>query len=85
MIFPGAQGTLLRAPDVRELQDFVRSEGAIMVPHHCAYRVGLRGTNWNFWDRDVSPVAEAFSEHGNSLGRTRETMLNHSMGGGQRA
>ncbi|MEO7649912.1 MAG: DUF3604 domain-containing protein [Bryobacteraceae bacterium] len=86
VLFPGSTGSLCRAADVRELQQFVRSGQALMIPHHCAYRAGWRGTAWDFWEADVSPVAEAFSEHGNSLEEeSLVPLLNHSMGGSLRS
>lgn len=82
VIFPGESGSILRASHVQELQDFARRTGALLIPHHCAYRLGCRGTNWQSWQADVSPLAEAFSEHGNSLeDGSHFPMTGHSMGG----
>ena len=80
--FPGETGTLFCAGDLTDLQTFVRSQGAIMLPHHCAYAKGWRGTDWDGWASDVSPTAEIFSEHGNSLEPDSHFgMYRHSTGG----
>jgi len=49
---------------VRDLQKYARSAGALIVPHHLAYKKGWRGANWDYLDPTVSPVVEMFSEHG---------------------
>jgi len=52
----------------RNLVDFVKSQRgrAIMIPHHTAYKVGCRGTNWNDIDESIMPLVEIFSMHGSS-------------------
>jgi len=56
------------------------------MPHHCAYRRGWRGTNWNTFEQSLSPTAEIFSEHGNSLEpESHFGMYRHSMGGSSRS
>lgn len=82
VLFPGDAGAVRRASHAGELQEFARTVGALLIPHHCAYRAGWRGTNWSCWREDVSPLAEAFSEHGNSLEEDSHfAMTGHSMGG----
>ena len=86
MYFPGSEGELRYASAPRELKDFVQTAGAIMVPHHCAYSRGSRGTDWSVVDEALAPVAEVFSEHGNSLEADSYLgMYGHSMGGSQRS
>jgi hypothetical protein len=75
---------LIRPQSLTELKQACRMMQAIMIPHHCAYPNGKRGTAWNLIDTELSPVAEIFSEHGNSLeGITPLGMYKHSMGGSQ--
>lgn len=82
VLFPGDSGELFRARNLIELQSFARKAGAILIPHHVAYRHPWRGLDWPGLDPLLSPVAEVFSEHGNSLERDGlNTMLLHSMGG----
>jgi len=84
--FPGAEGELCRAKDLEELQQFVSARGALMMPHHCAYRRGWRGTDWESLQERLSPTAEIFSEHGNSLeADSHFGMYRHSMGGSSRS
>ena len=35
-----------------------------LVPHHCAYAPGNRGTDWKCFDEKFAPLAEIFSSHG---------------------
>jgi hypothetical protein len=81
IIYPGPDHQISYFDDIRQLQEYVRREGAIMVPHHVAYARGSRGIAWEYFDPVASPVVEVFSEHGAS-----ETewgawpMVGHSMG-----
>jgi hypothetical protein len=82
VLFPDDSGELCAAENLSVLQKFVRSRGAIMIPHHVAYSRGCRGLDWGRVDFGLSPLVEIFSEHGSSwepdgLG----PMLGHSMGG----
>lgn len=84
LLFPDANHPICEAKDVRELQDYTRSTGAVAVPHHIAYAKGWRGMDWNSFDPSVSPVVDVFSEHGNgmeSAGLFPYTL--HSMGGSE--
>ena len=84
--FPGDRGELYYAEDIKDLGRFVSRQGALMMPHHCAYRQGWRGTNWSWFDSSLSPTAEIFSEHGNSLEPDSHFgMVRHSMGGSSRS
>lgn len=77
---PGVE-VISRPNSIEELQDFAKTHGALLVPHHCAYAVGARGTSWPDVDSSLSPVAEVFSEHGNSLETpSLHGMYGHSMG-----
>ncbi len=86
VIFPGGEGEVCAAGSLGELQEFVRARGAIMIPHHFAYRAGWRGADWAALDAELSPVVEGFSEHGCSIEpEFNEAMLRHSMGGTERS
>lgn len=84
LYFPDSEAELRYARDPHELKGFARNAHALMVPHHCAYSRGSRGTDWSVVDEDLSPVVEVFSEHGNSLeAESSLGMYGHSMGGSQ--
>lgn len=86
ILFPGDAGEVCREDHVRKVQAFVRRRGAIMIPHHIAYRQGWRGTNWDEYRNDVSPVVDVFSEHGNGMeAETHLGYITHSMGGAEKS
>lgn len=86
LLFPGGSGEIFRADTVGELQAFAREHGALMIPHHIGYRRGWRGTDWDSWSADVSPVIDIFSEHGSTFAAdTHLAMRTHSMGGVDRS
>ena len=65
-----------------ELYARLHGQEALAIPHHTAYRIGMRGKNWSVHDETISPYAELFSCHGCS--ETDETWVgmwrNHHMG-----
>ena len=82
IIFPGSQAQLVYLKSIEAFQKFARECGAILVPHHPAYKQGWRGQNWSVLDPTVSPVVEIFSEHGNAESdRGPYRYIRHSMGG----
>lgn len=84
--FSEDKGSLYYAEDINKLKSFVKENNALMLPHHCAYRKGWRGTNWATYSSSLSPTAEIFSEHGNSLEpQSHWSMYRHSMGGSDRS
>src|SRR5206468_2314129 len=86
ILFPGEEGEVCRASSLEEAQGFVRKQGAIMIPHHIAYRQGWRGINWDTFRPDISPVVDVFSEHGNGMeAETHWPYLLHSMGGSEKS
>ncbi len=86
VLLPGADGEICRAETLGELQDFAHQTGALLIPHHLAYKQGWRGANWQTWCADVSPVVDGFSEHGNSIeADSHLAMWEHSMGGAERS
>lgn len=82
LIFPGNEGNLLYFDNIQSVQDYAKQHNAILIPHHTAYKSGWRGQDWSFFDPDVSPVAEIYSEHGNAESdRSPLPYIRHSMGG----
>lgn len=67
---------------LEDLYQHLREHKGIAIPHHTAYKIRERGKDWNYFDPDISPVAEIFSMHGSSEGcQTPYTMShNQSMG-----
>lgn len=82
IVFPGSKAELAYLNSIKEFQEFARSRGAILIPHHPSYKQGWRGQNWGVLDPTVSPVVEIFSEHGNAESdRGPHRYIRHSMGG----
>ena len=76
------EGPLAYFDDVRKLQRHAQAANALIIPHHLAYRQGLRGANFNFFDPSVSPILEIYSEHGLSeQDRGGRDYITHSNGG----
>ena len=55
---------LFRVDTVGELYDCLRGREALAIPHHVAYRPGVRGRDWAVFDPDLSPFCEIYSIHG---------------------
>ena len=57
---------ILRCRALPELYDEIRRRGlrAMAIPHHTAYRPGVRSKDWSVHDEELSPFAEIFSLHG---------------------
>ena len=57
---------LIRCDTLAELYAEMRRRGirAFAIPHHTAYRVGIRSKDWSVQDDELSPFAEVFSQHG---------------------
>lgn len=83
IIMPGNEGELVYPKDIKELQEFARDRNAILIPHHPAYMKGNRGQDWDYLgNKDITPVVEIFSEHGNAESdRGSSPYIRHSMGG----
>ena len=82
IIFPDLAGPYVRFDDIRELQQFARQHGAIMIPHHPANRLGHRGANLAWLDPELSPVIEIYSEWGSAEhDRAPFPYIRHSHGG----
>lgn len=82
VIFPDGEAELFLPDTLKELQEFVRHTGAIMVPHHLANILGRRGANFIRRDPSVSPVVEVYSEWGNAVSdKGPYPYIRHSPGG----
>ncbi len=66
ILFPDLDAELYVPDDLRELQQFARRRGCLLIPHHPANRRGHRGFNPDTFDPRVSPVMEIYSEWGNA-------------------
>ena len=66
ILFPDLDAELFTPNELKELQQFARKRGAIMIPHHPSVRQGRRGANFAHRDPKVSPLLEIYSEWGNS-------------------
>ncbi len=61
---------------------------ALAIPHHTAYRAGVRGREWTVFDEALSPFTEIFSVHGCSetdeewVGLRRNNHMGPGVGGG---
>ncbi|MGC9347933.1 MAG: DUF3604 domain-containing protein, partial [Anaerolineae bacterium] len=82
LYYPDDEGDLVYADHIAELKAHARSEQALLIPHHPAYKRGVRGIDWRYLDLDLSPVAEIYSEHGASeRDRGPYPFIRHSNGG----
>jgi hypothetical protein len=82
LLYPGEEGELVYHNEVSDLQKHAKQTGAVLIPHHVAYAPDWRGFNWKYFDPEVSPVVEVYSEHGETLSdRTLFPMIRHSNGG----
>jgi hypothetical protein len=57
---------LFHVDTIAELYECLRGRRVIAIPHHTAYRAGVRGRVWDVVDEDLSPFTEIFSIHGSS-------------------
>ncbi len=79
---------IVRVDTLAELYDALREQDALAIPHHTAYRPGLRGRDWSVFDESLSPFAELYSIHGCSetdeewIGLRHNTHMGPGMAGG---
>lgn len=52
------------ADTLAELYDSLRGKDVLAIPHHTAYRPGVRGKDWSVLDETLSPFCEIYSVHG---------------------
>jgi len=82
IVFPTDDSPLTTYDTLTELQEFAYQKGALLIPHHPAYRQGRRGANPRFWDKRVTNLLEISSEHGNAeCDEGPFDYIRHSMGG----
>jgi hypothetical protein len=82
ILFPEMEAELTAFNDLRELQQFAKKRGCILIPHHPANRRGHRGANFSVRDPTVSPLLEIYSEWGNAEhDRGPFAYIRHSEGG----
>jgi len=55
---------IFRVDKLADLYACLRGREAIAIPHHTAYRPGVRGRDWSVYDETLSPFAEIYSIHG---------------------
>jgi hypothetical protein len=61
---------------------------ALAIPHHTAYRAGVRGRDWSVIDESLSPFSEIYSVHGCSetdeelIGLRQNNHMGPGVGGG---
>lgn len=82
LVFPEDQPELYLPDNPKDLFEFAKRTGAIALTHHVAYKQGWRGANWEYFDPEVMPVVEVYSEHGCTMSdRSPYPMILHSNGG----
>jgi hypothetical protein len=82
ILFPGMEAELTAFDSLRELQQFAKAQGCIMIPHHPANRLGHRGANFATRDPSVSPLLEIYSEWGSAEhDRAPFPYIRHTEGG----
>ena len=55
---------IFRVATVAELYAALKGRDALAIPHHTAYRPGVRGRDWSVYDPDLTPYTEIYSIHG---------------------
>ncbi|MFO7976511.1 MAG: DUF3604 domain-containing protein [Candidatus Hydrogenedentota bacterium] len=64
VLYPDLEAEYALIEELKELQQFARQRGCILVPHHPSNRLGHRGIDITKLDPNVSPVMEIHSEWG---------------------
>ena len=64
--FNTGDASLIDAPTLPKLIEKTKDFKPMILPHHCSYLPGFRGTDWNSFDDSASPLVEIFSNHGSS-------------------
>jgi hypothetical protein len=79
---PAFDLSLQDAPNLPALTRKVsrRHREFMLLPHHCGYTRGQRGTNWAEFDAARSPLVEIYSNHGSSESDDAPYDYYHSMG-----
>ena len=87
VIYPCEGNPVFIPNTLPELYARLRSRHAIAIPHHTAYKPGVRAPLWSECDTKLSPFAEIFSIHGCSetdeewLGMRHNSHMGPAVGG----
>jgi len=88
-VFARTEGLpIFRVEHLDELYECLRARDALAIPHHTAYRPGVRGRDWRVFDARLSPFCEIYSGHGCSetdeewVGLRVNTHMGPGVGGG---
>ena len=79
---------VFRVDGLAELYERLRGLDALAIPHHTAYRPGVRGRDWSVFDESLSPFTEVYSVHGCSetdeewVGMRHNSHMGPAHGGG---
>ncbi len=79
---------ICRANTLKELYAALQGKKVFAIPHHTAYRIGVRGRDWSVFDESLSPFSELFSIHGCSetdeewIGMRGNSHMGPGFGGG---
>lgn len=75
---------ILNVPTLPELYAALRGRDGLAIPHHTAYRPGVRAPRWKYFDENLSPFVEIYSIHGCSEydGHPENLRSNSHMGPG---
>lgn len=73
---------LLDAPNLHALARKIKrhQKDFMLLPHHCGYSRGHRGTNWAEFNDTISPLVEIYSNHGSGEGDDAPYDYYHTMG-----
>jgi hypothetical protein len=82
VVYRDLGGALLGGETVDELRATLRRQGRpfLLVPHHIGYPRGVRGTNWDTYAAQESPLVELYSLHGCSESDEAPYPMLHTMG-----
>jgi len=77
-----AAGQLIGGATVDDLRANLERQGTpfLLVPHHIGYPQGVRGTNWDTYRPERSPIVELYSLHGCSESDEAPYPMLHTMG-----
>ena len=80
--FKGPEPALVGGDSPEELCSALADTGMdfMLVPHHCGYAPGHRGTNWAAWPVAAAPLVEVYSNHGCGEADDAPYEYHHSMG-----
>lgn len=80
VLSPSDELPLIYAASPQQLAEKLAPYQVIAVPHHIGYTPGYRGTNWEAFRSDLSPIVEVFSKHGCGMSDDSAYPYYHTMG-----